>query len=113
MDEYNRCTLTKHQKETPILILFNIRSGQELCYFFNLRDKATKFCPELNQICPELEIDKILFIVAKGLSLHFPFLRAGYKRLQIRSKDTKQSEHSNVAITKRYLGLRQEEILLT
>ena len=67
----------------------------------------------MNQICPELEIDNILFIVDTRLLPRFPFLRAGYKRLRICDKDIKQSIHSNVAITKRYLGLRQEEILQT
>ena len=70
-----------------------------------------KFVPQINQICPELEIYNILFIVDTRLLPRFPFLRAKHKRLRIRSKDIKQSIHSNAAITKRYLGLRQEEIL--
>ena len=67
----------------------------------------------MNQICPELEICNILFIVGTRLLPRFPFLQSGYKRLGIRGKNIKQSIHSNVAITKRYLGLRQEEILQT
>ena len=67
----------------------------------------------MNQICPELEIYNILFIVVKGSSPHFPLLRPRYYCLRICGKDIKQSIQSNVAITKRYLGLRQEEILQT
>ena len=48
----------------------------------------------MNQICPELEICNILFIVGTRLLLQFPLLRPRYKRLRIRGKDIKQSIHS-------------------
>lgn len=48
----------------------------------------------MNQICPELEICNILFIVGTRLLLQFPLLRPRYKRLQIRGKDIKQSIQS-------------------